>query len=144
MRRMKIVTLLTLTQIKTMANPHIGHLMFTHGEIASRWSGMSAKRHYEKYGCCVIHGHTHRLGTFYHTNISNTFAAFENGCLSTLTPDYITAPDWQNGFSVLHHSNNYFHVDQIAIVRGQYCYGGKIYGKMKTVTSNIVEDLTIN
>lgn len=120
----------------------IGHLMFTHGEFVSKWSGMSAKRHYERFGCCTIHGHTHRLGAFYHSDISDTFAAFENGCLSTLTPDYVTSPDWQNGFSVVYHSKNFFHVDQVAIIKNVFCFHGKMYGKLNRIVSNTVEDLT--
>ncbi len=120
----------------------IGHLLFTHGQFISRWSAMSAKRHFEQFGCCVIHGHTHRLGSFYHTDIATTFAAFENGCLSTLTPDYVTAPDWQNGFSVVYHGKNYFHVDQVALIRNRFCFHGKVYGSQRAAPSNAVEDLS--
>ena len=120
----------------------IGHLLFTHGQLISRWSAMSAKRHYERFGCCTIHGHTHRLGAFYHTDISDTFAAFENGCLSTLTPDYVTAPDWQNGFSVVYHSKNFFHVDQVAIIRNRFCFHGKLHEKKNDSITGLVEDLS--
>ncbi len=120
----------------------IGHLLFTHGQFVSKWSAYSAKRHFERYGCCVIHGHTHRLGAYYHTDLSDTFAAFENGCLSTLTPDYVTAPDWQNGFSVVSHCKGFFSVEQIAVIHQQFCFRGRVFGKMKTNPSNMVEDLS--
>ncbi len=120
----------------------IGHLLFTHGQFVSRWSGMSAKRHFERYGCCVIHGHTHRLGAFYHTDINDCYGAWETGCLSTLTPDYVTAPDWQNGFSVIHHSKRFFSVELVAIIHNRFAFRGKIFGKQQPGKSNLVEDLT--
>jgi len=147
LRALTLGKLLDLDKLKIRWQPYgwpyrIGHLLFTHGQFVSRWSAMSAKRHYERFGCCVIHGHTHRLGAFYHTDIFDTFAAFENGCLSTLTPDYVTAPDWQNGFSVVYHSKDFFHVDQVAIVRNRFCFHGKLYEKRNNPTTGIVEDLT--
>ncbi len=120
----------------------IGHLLFTHGQYVSRWSGMSAKRHFEQYGCCVIHGHTHRLGAFYHTDINDCYGAWEVGCLSTLTPDYVTAPDWQNGFAVVHHSNKFFSVELVAIIKNQFAFRGRTFGTQKATPSCIVEDLT--
>jgi UDP-2,3-diacylglucosamine pyrophosphatase LpxH len=121
----------------------IGHLLFTHGQYVSRWSGMSAKRHYEQYGCCVIHGHTHRLGAFYHTDVMATKGSWEVGCLSTLNPDYVTAPDWQNGFAVVNHSRNgCFSVELVALIRNQFFFRGRRYGKPRATQSSIVEDLT--
>jgi len=130
-------------RFQPMDRPYrIGHLLFTHGQFVSRWSGYSAKRHFERFGCCVIHGHTHRLGAYYHTDLSDTFAAFENGCLSTLTPDYMTAPDWQNGFSVVNHCKGFFSVEQVAVIHRQFCFRGRVFGKMKTNPSNVIEDLS--
>ena len=107
----------------------VGSLLFTHGQLVSKWSGQTARQHYERYGCCVIHGHTHRLGAFYHTNIMDTFASWENGCLCSMTPEYITSPDWQHGFSVVWTDRDRFHVEQIALIDGVYCYHGKTVRK---------------
>ena len=119
----------------------VGHLLFTHGSLISKWSACSAKRHFERYGCCTIHGHTHRLGAFYHTDITDTFGAWENGCLCSLTPDYMTAPDWQHGFSVVWtERSGFFHVEQVAIVRGVYCWHGRVIGK-KRDAPHVVEEI---
>ena len=119
----------------------LGHLLFTHGSLISKWSACSAKRHFERYGCCTIHGHTHRLGAFYHTNVTDVYGSWENGCLCSLTPDYVTAPDWQHGFSVVWTGRSgFFHVDQVAIVRGQYCWRGRVVGT-KREAPHIVEDI---
>ena len=120
----------------------VGHLLFTHGQFISRWSGMSAKRHFEQYGCCVIHGHSHRLGAFYHTDINDCYGAWETGCLSTLTPDYVTSPDWQNGFAVVNHCNRFFSVELVAIINNQFSFRGRTFGKPKMTSSCLVEDLT--
>ncbi|MDR1493258.1 MAG: hypothetical protein LBT05_11115 [Planctomycetaceae bacterium] len=109
LRALTLEKLLDFDSLKIRFQPQerpyrIGHLLFTHGQYVSKWSAYSAKRHYERFGCSTIHGHTHRLGAFYHTDLTDCFAAWENGCLSTLTPDYVTAPDWQNGFSVVYHN----------------------------------------
>ena len=119
----------------------VGQLLFTHGSLVRKWSGGSAKGHFEKYGCCVIHGHTHRLGAFYHRDINDTYAAWENGCLCDLNPEYTTAPDWQQGWSVVWHGRDYFHVDQVAVVHGKYHYHGKTFGRRATRETVTVEQL---
>ncbi len=115
----------------------IGSLLFTHGQLVAKWSGQTARQHYEKFGCCVIHGHTHRLGAFYHRNIESTFGCWENGCLCSLNPDYTTAPDWQHGFSVVWMNQDRFHVEQVALIDGVYCYHGRTVGRRKTSASAV-------
>jgi len=147
LRALTLEQLLDFKKHRIHYQPHdrpyrIGHLLFTHGQYLSRWSGMSAKRHYEQYGCCVIHGHSHRLGAFYHTDVTGVYGSWEVGCLSTLNPDYITAPDWQNGFAVINHSNKCFSVELVAIIRDQFWFRGRQYGKQRATPSNIVVDLS--
>ncbi len=122
----------------------VGALLYTHGQLVRKWSGASAKAHYEKYGCCVIHGHTHRLGVFHHRDINDTYGAWENGCLCGLNPDYCTAPDWQQGWSVVWNRGKYFHVEQICIVKGRYNYHSKEFGRRRlTGTSHSqIDDLS--
>jgi UDP-2,3-diacylglucosamine pyrophosphatase LpxH len=136
LRSLHLSTLLGLSKLNVMYRDHdqpyrVGTLLYTHGQLVRKWSGSSAKGHFEKYGCCVIHGHTHRLGTFYHRDINTTFGAWENGCICDLNPDYCTAPDWQQGWSVVWTKRDYFHVEQIAVVKGRYCYHGKTYGRKR-------------
>jgi len=149
LRALTLEKLLDFEKLKITWQPQdrpyrIGYLLFTHGQCCAKWSGASAKRHFERFGACTIHGHTHRLGAFYHTDLTNTYGCFENGCLCSLTPDYVTAPDWQHGFSVVWtERNGYFSVEQIAIVRGTYSYHGKVYRARNIVPpSQTVEDLT--
>ena len=146
LRALSLEKLLDFDKLKIRWQPQgwpyrIGHLLFTHGSLVSKWSASSAKRHFERYGCCTIHGHTHRLGAFYHTDITDTFGSWENGCLCSLTPDYLTAPDWQHGFSVVWtERSGFFHVEQVAIIRGKYCYHGRVIGK-NVAAPQIVEEI---
>jgi len=136
LRALKIEKLLEFGDMRIQFRRHdqpyrVGSLLFTHGQLARKWSGASARGHFEKYGCCVIHGHTHRLGAFYHRDIQDTYAAWENGCLCNLNPDYVTAPDWQQGWSIVWSHRDYFHVEQVAVVKGRYNYHGKVYGRKR-------------
>lgn len=129
LRSLRYEELLRLEQFKITWAPSmkpykVGKLLFTHGELVRKWSGMTAKGHFEKYGCCVIHGHTHRLGSFYHSSYENAYGAWENGCLCSLQPEYMVSPDWQNGWSVVHFYGDYFHVEQVCVIKGQYVYHG--------------------
>jgi len=149
LRDLRIEKLLGFDELKIRFQPHdrpyrVGSLLFTHGQLVRKWSAASARGHFEKYGCCCIHGHTHRLGAFYHRDIGDTYAAWENGCLCDLAPDYATAPDWQQGWSVVwHERGGYFHVEQIAVVQGKFNYHGKMYGRRRpsSATNFEVEDL---
>lgn len=105
----------------------IGHLLFTHGEIVRKHSGMSACAHMEKYGCSVIHGHTHRMGSHYRTTRSDTHGGWENGCLCA-EPGYMNSPNWQRGFSVINWDGPKFHVEQVPIIRNKYVYRGREHG----------------
>ena len=117
----------------------IGSLLYTHGSIVRKWSAYTAKAHFEKYGCSVIHGHTHRFGSFYHSNITDVHGAWENGCLCGLQPEYVESPDWQQGWSVVRGRSGYFHVEQVVVIGGRYHYHGTTYGKKRKSISRIKE-----
>ena len=106
----------------------LGKLMVTHGSMVSKHSGQTARAHYDKYGRSVLVGHTHRLGAYYHRNMEGTYAAFENGCLCSLDPEYTQHPNWQQGFSVVEVGDGgLFHVTQCPILKRTMCfYGDKL------------------
>lgn len=114
-----------------------GGLWATHGNLARKWSGYSARGHViEQYGHSVIHGHTHRLGSFYHTNRSidgaeRVVAGFEVGCLcsTSSTPGATAVRDWQHGFASVWVSTTSprFQVELIPIVDGEFLIDGKSY-----------------
>jgi predicted phosphodiesterase len=93
------------------------NLIVTHGKHVSRHSGYSAKRAWEWLGKSCIVVHTHRLGSYLVTQDGHEMGAWENGCLCQLEPEYDDAPNWQQGFSVVHIDGPEFHVVQVPIVR---------------------------
>ena len=108
-------------------------LVLTHGTIVSQESAMTARRNLVKYGQSVIHGHTHRLGSTYKTDLRGTIGAWENGCLCSL--DLIhewgrELANWQQGFSIIFFSegkNPQFLVQQIPIIKNSFMVGEKLY-----------------
>lgn len=111
-----------------------GGLWVTHGEVARKWSGMSPRANVmEKYGHSVITGHTHRLGSFYHTNALGTVVGLEAGCLCdhATTPRATTQVDWQHGFAAgwVSRKTKRFHVELIPITDGGCIVAGRKYGR---------------
>ncbi len=106
-----------------------GNFIVTHAEIIRAHSGWTAKGMSDKHGGSGIHGHSHRLGSYYKTNRSGMYGWYENGCLCNLHPDYMVHPNWQPGFSVVTFTNGgRFWVEQIPIINRKFIYGGKLYG----------------
>lgn len=112
----------------------VGKLHVTHGNIARKHSGETARAHFEQFGKSVLVGHTHRLGAFYKTRLGRPYVAFENGCLCRLDPEYLNSPDWQQGLSVVHveEKTGEFSVQQIPIYRRRnkvtFHFGEKVFG----------------
>lgn len=110
-----------------------GGLWATHGQFARAHSGYSAKAHVEAYGHSVIHGHTHRLGSYYRTNQLGTFQGIEVGTLAsrTKTPRASQVVDWQYGFGDVWVSktSKRFFATPVAITDGGFVLAGRKYGR---------------
>lgn len=108
----------------------LGKLMVTHGSLVSKHSGQTGRNHMEKYGTSILVGHTHRLGVYYRRDVRGVHAAYENGCLCQLNPEYDHFPNWQQGFSVVHvDEGGFFNVQQIPILnRKCFFYGNQMVG----------------
>jgi UDP-2,3-diacylglucosamine pyrophosphatase LpxH len=106
----------------------VGHLLFTHGNIARKHSGQSAMAHHDRYGGNVIHGHTHRAGSFFHTVFGDTYGAWESPCQCDADPEYCIKPNWQQGWSVVWFRGSRFSVEQVIVVKKAYTYHGEFYG----------------
>lgn len=109
----------------------IGNLAFMHGVVVRAHSGYSCKAHFDKYNMSIIHGHTHRMGSYYKTNLMTTFAVHEIGCLCKLDPEYMKAQgisDWQQGFSVVYidKKSGHFMIVPFPIYNHQTIYKDKI------------------
>ncbi len=96
--------LLHLDDLGVQYQPYSGHLNFlsfivTHGDIVRQGSSYTARAMYEKWHSSGASGHTHRLGCYHFTDgTGRTHAWYELGstCLNTL--EYVSNPNWQQGF----------------------------------------------
>lgn len=83
----------------------IGRLHLMHGTLVRAHSAYSCKSHFDKYNMSIIHGHTHRMGAYYKTNLETTYTVQEMGCLCQLNPEYTKdkgVTDWQQGFGIVY------------------------------------------
>ena len=107
-----------------------GNLCLTHGTIIRQDSGATARGMLKKFGISVIHGHTHRLGSTFKTDLRGMVGAWENGCLCDLKLVKMWGKelaDWQSGFSVIYFTDHRFQVDQIPIISKTILYGGQTW-----------------
>lgn len=100
-------------------------LLVIHGELVRKFGGYSAKGHAEKWQSSVMHNHTHRIGQSFlripavGTRGEGVRRSFEIGCMCDLTPSYVTAPDWSNGFAIIAHDAEDYGVELVNVSRGQ-------------------------
>ncbi len=104
------------------------NLMVTHGDLIRAHSGYTAKGMSDKHGGSGIHGHSHRLGCSLKRNRFGVYGWWENGCLCDLEPDYVTHPNWQQGFSIVTIIHERFWVEPVQIIKRKFMFGGRTYG----------------
>jgi predicted phosphodiesterase len=104
-----------------------GRFVVTHGTLVRTHSAYTARAMLERFGCSVMHGHTHRMGAHYRSVWGRTVGAWENGCLCNLNATPSNAytkgmPNWQQGFSIIHVINGtqpkLIDVEQVRIHKG--------------------------
>jgi len=102
-----------------------GKFMARHGELVRKYSGWTAKAHYEKHGGNGIVGHSHRGGHYTTRNRFGVWGWAENFCMCDLDPDYTPHPDWQHGFTVqTWFGEHQYILEQIPIINYRFLYGG--------------------
>jgi hypothetical protein len=103
-------------------------LALKHGELARKFSGMSARAEYDKYTMSGISGHTHRLAKFYRRDLRDGHVWVEGGCSCRITDvEYARHPDWQQGCVEITHSRSagWFQAQEIYIESGRALWSGK-------------------
>lgn len=103
----------------------LGHdLLVTHGDMARKGGGLSAKAHSERYVNSVMHSHTHRQGAHIRrvpavgSRGEQTIRAYEIGCLCRLDPSYTKVPDWTQGFAIVVEGEGRYGVELVTIENG--------------------------
>lgn len=106
------------------------NLIIGHFDLVRKHSGWTAKSLLENKGISLIQGHTHRMGSFFKTKFGGVvLGAYENGCLCSLRPSYITDPDWQHGFCVIQKKkdDDRFLIQSIPVINHKFIFGNKEY-----------------
>lgn len=114
------------------------NLITKHGTRVTKWSAMTAKAEWERYGKSGLSGHTHRLGQFFHNDYNGAHTWLETGCSCDLNPSYVTDPDWQQGCVVLTFSRGkhgssrdrdytYFNAEPVYIQEGHAMWRDRKY-----------------
>jgi hypothetical protein len=92
-----------------------------HGDVVRAKAGASAMGLIDKWNASVMCNHTHRMGSTSRRVPSiggrpeARHIAYENGCMCDMSPVYASAPDWQNGFSIIHYNDVDVAVEQVHI-----------------------------
>jgi hypothetical protein len=78
-----------------------------HGDVVRKNGGYSARGMLDKFNISLMHNHTHRFGATAQRipgigkRPDTQVYAWENACACDLKPVYASAPNWQNGFSII-------------------------------------------
>lgn len=108
----------------------LGKLLLIHGNAASINSGYSASTEMRKRRCNGISGHCHRMGVVYHRGELDTLTWAESGHLVRLADvGYLRGnnANWQQGFSIVYYTDEWFQVTPIPIIDRQFVMEGKLY-----------------
>lgn len=95
-----------------------------HGDVVRKNGAYSVMGMLEKWNASIMMNHTHRVGmtALRRPGIGNKgehlIKGYENGCACDLSPVYASAPNWQNGFSIVALGSTDLGVEQVIIKNG--------------------------
>lgn len=106
-----------------------------HGWLARKGSGMSARASIEHLGYSVVMGHTHRQAMVFESKHEidgnlRVICGVEAGCMCEVQGGlgYAVAPDWQQGFAVVHvHKDGGFTAQLAHYLNGKLRYNGEVW-----------------
>lgn len=113
--------------------PYPGHkllfdkLILCHGEKVRSESGASEKAEHRHYGKGGISGHTHRVGYYGKRDYDGEQGWWGLGCCCLIRDDYVSFPNWQQGFAVVTWSKDRknFAVERVRVFDGVAHFRGK-------------------
>lgn len=119
----------------------LGKLFVFHGDLwtksGSQHSSQTAMRNVDRSGLNIMHGHIHRLGSYYVTKRGYELKGFEMGCMCNTEVEYVHHPNWQIAFGFVHYrdaGDKAFYVEQVEIEKcgknnsaRKAFYRGKVY-----------------
>ena len=104
-------------------------LIVTHGEKVRAQSGQSEKSELEHYSKSGLSGHTHRIGYYGKKTYDGQLAWWGMGCMCAIRTNYVSFPNWQQGFVVVTWSEDRqnFAVERVQIFDGVAYFRGRRY-----------------
>lgn len=108
----------------------VGELYVEHGDRTSKHSGQTAKAVQNDKGGSVIVGHVHRVGEYIKSDRNGYHEGYEQGCLCTLNPSYITedSTNWQHGFAIVDvYDDLSWWVQVVKVKGGKFIVDGEVY-----------------
>lgn len=96
-----------------------------HGDVVRKNGAYSVLGMLEKWNSSIMMNHTHRVGMTalrrpgIGGKAEHMIKGYENGCACDLSPVYASAPNWQNGFSIVSMGGHSAGVEQVIITNGQ-------------------------
>lgn len=106
-------------------------IVCAHGRSVRPHSAGSAKAEHDAYRKSGISGHTHRMGTYYHTGYDGQVQMWiELGLLGRIRAEYTKRPpNWQQGFAVVTwDEQDRYGVEHVGIHEGRAFFRGSTYG----------------
>jgi len=104
-------------------------IIIKHGSIVRKYASYTAKAEFEKNGCSGVSGHTHRQGSYRHTNSSDAYAWLELGHLCDPNQEYLEGEiaNWQQGWGLGWFKNNSkkYYLELVPLINYKAFYGGK-------------------
>lgn len=113
------------------------HLLVIHGEnltgIGNQAGAFPAKKAVESYAKSVLFAHIHTLQVYTKVlphDTTQKWAAYSSPCIAKANPGYArNKPNAVvNGFTVVEMNGDLFNIMPIVVTKGQFSYGGKVYG----------------
>ena len=107
------------TEYKSTSEFVAGKLLIKHGTFVRSASGATAKAEleHEYHAISVMTGHTHRGGSFYVTSRNGLVQAHECFCLCRLDAEYVSNPNWQQGFAMATVDDDLVSVEMVPFIR---------------------------
>lgn len=102
-------------------------LILCHGEKVRKDSGQTEKAEYNHYGKGGLSGHSHRVGYYGRRDYNGQHGWWGLGCMCAIRTDYVSFPNWQQGFCVLTWSDDRtaFAVERVRIFDGVAYFRGQ-------------------
>lgn len=93
---------------RTLGHPYrIGELGHIHGDELARGGSHAAEKTMRRSPGNYLFGHHHVIDVFYYRLANGTtYVSQGNGCLCSLTPEYVLMPQWQQSFTVVKYTKD--------------------------------------